>query len=80
MLLKLASSSPLGTTAIISQTKGLFLTLWDKTFDFFAEGKQGRFHGKKRVNKKDYIVSRERNILSLSSLMKSGFIDEFLQS
>lgn len=62
MLLQIAFSSYQGTAVIISQTKSLPLTLWDKTFDFFAEEKKGQVSRKEQVNKKDYFISRERNI------------------
>lgn len=62
MLLQTAFSPYQGTAVIILQTKSLPLTLWDKTFDFFAEGKKGQVSWKEQVNKKGYFISRERNV------------------
>lgn len=60
MLLQTAFSPYQGTAVIISQTKSPPLTLSDKTFDFFAEGKKGQVSWEEQVNKKKAILFPEK--------------------
>lgn len=67
MLLQTAFSPYQGTAVIISQTKSPPLTLSDKTFDFFAEGKKGQVSWEEQVNKKRlFYFQRKKRLIIVS--------------